>query len=354
MSINFDHSRESDIILSTNELANCSVLNFPSANEVLEIMVSGRAQINHISGLSCLLSECNQTIFSLNQVNNCCSYSYSNSSNSISEVCNSIIFGSSGKAKANYFNGYGLPINSQFIHSKESLFVGGSQNTTLLSISDKINNCNPTNYVLISGNLDCQTLLMADFDIIGKGTSLNNSGYAALKIKAAIYRELENSCVSILNSCCLVAGNLNENFATGISTNSSGWAICVDNANYMSWLTRASILEICASGNVANLIHGKYWQYCFTSNWFDLSGWWSDEFITQANSYPLSSEDVVMSGCSGAYVNLNCNLWIQPNSIDVNLITDEKGICFYSLTGYHLSPDLVNGNISLYGNVIYG
>ena len=113
------------------------------------------------------------------------------------------------------------------------------------------------------------------------------------------------------------------------------------------------MLEISATGAEAVSTIARYWKCTANSGWFNLSNWFSDQYATTALSYPTSSTNVVMSGDCAAYVNMDCNLWVQPNSIDTTRVTDVNGVCLYSNAGKSFYKDIY-GNVTLYGNAIFG
>ena len=133
-------------------------------------------------------------------------------------------------------------------------------------------------------------------------------------------------------------------------TNTGDWALFVCNASGVQWLTRASVLEISATGAEAINTIATYWKCTANSGWFNLSNWFSDQYVTTALSYPNTSTNVVMSGDCAAYVNMDCNLWVQPNSIDTTRVTDTDGVCLYSNATKSFYTNIY-GNVAMYGKL---
>lgn len=354
MAINFDNSQSSKVTLQAS--GGCSVLKFPINNKVNNVLTSGSVPISNITGLSNCISNLQSKFYYTNDIDLNCSYSYATDCASIAQVCNSFIFGSNGIAKCNYYNGYSAPnqqgekINSQLVHSINAFNQGGSQNTTFLSIGRVFDNsCTQ----ILSGKVDLNTVLFNCFDIIGKNFS-GDTCFGAFSVKSTLLRTSGSCvCTGIWNLNTIASCNLNQNFCLGITTsNNQNWNIYVCNASGIQWLTRASILEIYATGIEPVNTIATYWKCTNNSSWFNLSNWFSNEYITTALSYPQSSTNVIMSGSCGAFVNIDCNLWVQPNSIDTTRVTDSAGICLYSNTSKIFSGDIFGG-ASLYGNVIF-
>lgn len=357
MSIDFDHSKNNVVTLKTSDQSS-GILKFPSENFNSTILVSGLANSSYLSGLNQCLSGFQGKFYYTNDINNNCSYSYAISNESVSQVYNSFIFGSNGVAKCNYChgltgngaNGEGM-INAQIVHSTCAFLSNGdAQNTIFLSkarIPNNNFNC------LIHGTVCENTIIYGDFDIIGKNFSATES-YGVFKVKASLYRGTGN-CISTgyFNLNTVVSCNLNQNFAISVTgSNSADWSLFVNNASGMQWLTRASILEVFATGIEPVNTIATYWKCTASSGWFNLSNWFSDQYVTTALSYPVSSTNTIMSGSCAAFVDIDCNLWVQPNSIDTTRITDAAGICLYSNTSKIFSGNIF-GNASLYGNIIF-
>ena len=345
MAINFDNSQSSKVTLQASE--GCSVLKFPINNKVNNVLTSGFAGISNVSGLSNCISNLQSKFYYTNDINSNCSYSYATDSGSIAQVCNSFIFGSNGIAKSNYYN------NSQIVHSINAFNCkGGAQNTIVLSkVCTFNNNCTQ----ILSGIIDQNTVLFNCFDIIGKSFTSENC-FAVFNIKNNIIRG--TGFCACIGYCSLITGascNLNQDFCLQIvGENNCSWNINVSNASGIQWLTRASILEVYATGSevITPSTFGIYWKCEINSNWFNLSNWFSDTYVTTALSYPESSTNVIMSGNCAAYVDIDCNLWIQPNSIDTTRITDLNGICLYS-NNLNIFSGNIYGNVNLYGNIIF-
>ena len=364
MSINFDHSQNNSVNLKTEDLQASGILNIPviESNVPIQVLVSGNLNISHISGLSgCLSSISTEStgFYYTNNVNANCSYSYAMDSGSIAEVCNSIIFGSNGVAKLNYchgetgsqYNDDGT-IHSQIVHSMPPfLSDGDAQNTTFLSKATVFDNASKC---LIYGTVCCNTVVYGSFDVIGK--SFSDTGcYGVFKVKASLFRGTGNQIsTGYFNSSTVVNCNLNQNLTLSVSgLNSADWGLFINNASGIQWLTRASLLEISATGAEAISTIATYWKCTANSGWFNLSNWFSDQYVTTALSYPTSSTNVVMSGDCAAFVNMDCNLWVQPNSIDTTRVTDADGVCLYSNAGKSFYKDIY-GNVTMYGNAIFG
>jgi hypothetical protein len=365
MSINFDHSQNNSVNLKTEDLQDNTVLNFPilDSDVPIEILVSGRLNISHISGLSSYLSSISTEstgFYYTNNINTNCSYSYAMDSGSLAEVCNSIIFGSHGVAKLNYCYGQtgsepnadGV-IHSQIVHSISAFNTNGNaQNTIFLSKACTLNNlCN----CLIYGTVCENTVLHANFDVVGKSCFDDGYRLGVFNIKTSLYRGSDNCiCTGFFNLNTLVNRSINQDFSISITgTNVADWALFVCIASGVQWLTRASVLEISATGTEVTNTIATYWKCTANCEWFNLSNWFSDEYETAAVSYPALATNVVMSGNCASYVNMDCNLWVQPNSIDTTRITDYKGICLYSNAGRAFSKNIY-GNAILYGNAIFG
>jgi hypothetical protein len=228
---------------------------------------------------------------------------------------------------------------------------GDAQNTTFLSKATVFNN---SGKYLVCGTVDCDTIAYGNFDIIGKG--FNETGrYGVFKVKTSLFRT-SGTCIytGYFNLNTVVNCNLNPSFNISITgSNNAGWGLSVCNASGMQWLTRASVLEMAITGLEYVNTTGIYWKCTADSGWFNLNNWFSNQYSTVALSYPTSSTDVIMSGNCAAYTNMDCNLWIQPNSIDTTRITDPKGICLYSNNEKVFSKNIY-GNVTLYGNAIFG
>jgi hypothetical protein len=364
MSINFDHSQNNSVNLKTEDLQDNAVLNFPivDSNITTQILVSGKASVSQISGLSECLSSLSggySGLYYTNNINTNCSYSYAMDSGSVAEVCNSIIFGSHGVAKLNYCHGKtgsepnaDGTIHSQIVHSISPFNSNGDvQNTIFLSKACTLNNlCN----CLIYGSLCENTVLHANFDVVGKSCFDDGYRLGVFNIKTSLYRGSDNCiCTGFFNLNTLVNRSINQDFSISITgTNAADWALFVCNASGVQWLTRASILEISATGAEAVNTIATYWKCTADSGWFNLSNWFSDQYNTTALSYPNTSTNVVMSGDCAAFVNMDCNLWVQPNSIDTTRVTDTDGVCLYSNAGKSFSG-ILYGDVTLYGNASF-
>lgn len=359
MSINFDHSGSNSVTIETSQQGN-GILKFPSGSFNSNIVVSGNANIHYLSGLNQCLSGLQDKFYYTNNINGQCSYSYATHSGSIAEVCNSFIFGSHGVAKCNYchgetgnqFSSDGV-IHSQIIHSMcPFLLDGDAQNTTFLSKATVFDNALKC---LTYGTLCENTVVYGNFDVIGKSFS-DTECYGVFKVKASLFRGTGNNIsTGYFNSSTIVSCNLNQNLTLSVSgsANSANWGLYINNASGIQWLTKASMLEISATGAEAVNTIATYWKCTADSGWFNLSNWFSDQYVTTALSYPTSSTNVVMSGDCAAFVNIDCNLWIEPNSIDTTKITETKGICLYSDAGNSFSGNIY-GNVTLFGSTVFG
>jgi hypothetical protein len=360
MPLNFDHSKNHSVNLISKDLQSNGILKFPKNNSQnsVDILISGKPNVSYISGLNSCLSSISggySGLYYTNDINGNCSYSYAVDSGSVAQVCNSIIFGSSGVAKLNYCHGEtGVQLNSngprhsQIVHSMPSFNLNGdSQNTNFLSKATVFNN---SGRYLICGTVDCDTIAYGNFDIIGKG--FNETGhYGVFKVKTSLFRTSDSCiCTGYFNLNTVVNCNLNPSFNISITgSNNASWGLSVCNASGMQWLTRASILEIAITGAAVVNTIATYWKCTASAQWFNLSNWFSDEYVTTALSYSTSSTDVIMSGNCAALTVLSNDLWVKPNSINTILITDPFGICFCSTaTGYVLS------GINIYGNATFG
>ena len=94
------------------------------------------------------------------------------------------------------------------------------------------------------------------------------------------------------------------------------------------------------------------WTNCFNDQWFNLYNWFSSDYSTNIAIYPLSSTNVIMSGNCAAFVNIDCNLWVQPYSINTTRSTSNEGICIYSENSASFSG-IVYGSVTLSGNANY-
>jgi hypothetical protein len=340
--------------LQTEIISGFGSFSFPVAtnNNPLEVMVSGRANCSYITGLSGL--EVRNVFNCTNDINTDCSFAYSLDSGSVSQIYGSIFLGKRGKAKTNYCDGsnYESPINNHLIHSAGCVYnLGDAQSTVLLSRSFSLGNelsC------LLRGTTDADIILYSNIDVIGKGCD-SSQCFVAFNIKGAFLKDETNTICTGSFICTNIAScNLNQNFTKNVSIGNGNFCITVENASGLMWLTRACFLEIPSiSGGAGPVDYGIYWTCSSDNYWFNLYNWFSDEYETNATEYPLSSTNVIMSGSCGAYVDIDCNLWVQPNSIDTTRITDPKGICLYSNQANRFTSN-VYGNASLYGNVVFG
>jgi hypothetical protein len=80
----------------------------------------------------------------------------------------------------------------------------------------------------------------------------------------------------------------------------------------------------------SNII-GRYFAG-INDQWYTLSNnWFSNASLTtQATSLPSGNTNVIMTGSTGALVDLSNALWVQPASINTTAVTDPNGICFVS------------------------
>jgi hypothetical protein len=359
MSINFDHSGSNSVTIKTSQQGS-GILKFPSGTFNSNIVVSGDANSHYLSGLNQCFTSLQNKFYYTNNINGQCSYSYANHSGSVSQVCNSFIFGSNGVAKLNYCHGEtgSQPspdgaIHSQIVHSMcPFLSDGDAQNTTFLSKATIFDN---TLKCLTYGTVSENTVVYGSFDVIGKSFS-NTECYGVFKVKASLFRGTGNDIsTGYFNSSAIVSCNLNQNLTLYVSgsVNNADWGLYINNASGIQWLTRASMLEISATGAEAVNTIATYWKRTADSGWFNLSNWFSDQYNTTALSYPIASTNVIMSGDCAAYTSMDCNLWVRPNSIDTTRVTDPKGICLYSNAGVAFSTN-VYGNVTLYGNAVFG
>lgn len=111
---------------------------------------------------------------------------------------------------------------------------------------------------------------------------------------------------------------------------------------------------IFASGSISDIFDEQtnniYFNYSLSNDWYNQSSWFSNSSFSNAyNSLPQSYSDVIMYGNSGAYIDLDNQYWIQPNSIDTRNVTDVNGICFYS-NNFAKFSGIIYGNSVFFGN----
>jgi hypothetical protein len=200
---------------------------------------------------------------------------------------------------------------------------------------------------------DADIMLYSNIDVIGKGTNSNNC-FVAFNIKGAFLKGTTSAiCTGTFIYTDIVSCNLNTGFAKNVSVENGNFCITVENAAGLMWLTRACFLEIPSiSGEAGPVTHGIYWTNTNDDNWFNLYNWYSDVYETNASSYPTIATNAIMSGNSAAVTDIDCQLWIQPNSIDTTLITDNYGICLGSNYSAIFSGHIY-GCAHLYGNIIF-
>jgi hypothetical protein len=332
MSINFDHTKTGTVILQTEQCEYLSCFIFPSTenSNPLEIMVNCHSNCSYISGL--IISGATDAFNYTNDINSNCSFTYSLDSTSVAETFNSIIFGRNGKSKYNYEDGenYAVRLDSQVVHSANCIFnKGDSQLTTLISraFTDG-NGCS----CLIHGYGDANTTLFSNIDVIGK--TCDNNCYVAFNVQGAFFKNSNDIfCTGNFVYTDIVSCNLHVDFNKYISLTDGGstFKLIVENAANLNWLSRGCFLEIAATtGEAGQAVYGIYWTNTNDNYWFNLYNWYSDEYINNAVEYPRVTTDVIMSGNQAASTDIDCELWIQPNSIDTTLITDNYGICLGS------------------------
>jgi hypothetical protein len=96
-----------------------------------------------------------------------------------------------------------------------------------------------------------------------------------------------------------------------------------------------------------------YWRNEVDKNWFNLNNWFTtSSFQDTADRLPLSVSNVLMYGNTGACIDMGCNLWVQPHSIDTRNSTSIEGICIYSQNPCSFSG-IVYGSVTLYGNASF-
>jgi hypothetical protein len=353
MSINFDHTKSGTITLLSEESQGFSCFIFPNTenNNPLEIMVDGHSNYSYISGLSGLGTT---DVFNYtNDIDTNCSYAFSVDSTSTTEVYGSIFFGHDGKSKYNYCDGtnYEVRIDNHLIHSAGYIYNrGDAQSTILLS---RANSDSDSISCLLFATTDADIMLYSNIDVIGKGTNSNNC-FVAFNIKGAFLKGTTSAiCTGTFIYTDIVSCNLNTGFAKNVSVENGNFCITVENAAGLMWLTRACFLEIPSiSGEAGPATHGIYWTNTNDDNWFNLYNWYSDVYETNASSYPTIATNAIMSGNSAAVTDIDCQLWIQPNSIDTTLITDNYGICLGSNYSGIFSGHIY-GCAHLYGNIIF-
>ena len=356
MSINFDHTKTGTVTLQTEQCEYLSCFIFPSTenNNPLEVMVNCHSNCSYISGLN--ISGATDAFNYTNDVNSNCSFTYSVDSGSVTETFNAIILGHNGKSKFNYADGenYGFAqIDGAVVHSSNCIFnKGDSQSTTILFRAFTDSN-SPS--CLVYGYADLNSTLFSNIDVIGK--TCDNLCYVAFNVKGALFKNSNDIfCTGNFVLTDIVSCNLNVNFNKYISLADGGanFKLIVENAANLNWLSRGCFLEIAATtGEAGQSTYGIYWTCSSNNYWFNLYNWYADQYINNAVEYPRSTTDVIMCGSCAAYVNIDCELWIEPNSIDTTRITDSKGICLDSNVGRAFSKNIY-GNITLYGNAIFG
>jgi hypothetical protein len=356
MSINFDHSRSGNITLQTEDQEGFSCFVFPRIeNGPLEIMVSNHANTSYISGFDASGSGFCDSLNYTNNINTNCSFTYSLTSGSTTETFNSLILGSTGKSKYNYEDGYNYQtrIDQQVVHSAGYLYnLGDSQSTTLLSRAY----VNTTECVkLLCATLDLNTAVYIDLDAIGMCSAFACK-YAAFNIKGTLYKNSDNTICSGLFRCTyLLQPNVLAPYDTFVALDNGNFSIAVsgEGSAPLQWLTRVKILEIpSTTGQVGSSTSGIYWTSTNDIYWFNLYNWYSDVYQTNALGYPKSTTNTILSGNAAAYLNIDCELWVQPNSINTTLITESCGICLGSNNSCTFSG-IIYGNAHLYGNIIF-
>lgn len=357
MSINFDHSRSGNVTLQTEDQEGFSCFVFPRIeNGPLEIMVSNHANTSYISGFNTSGSGFCDSFNYTNNINTNCSFTYSLTSGSTTETFDSLILGGAGKSKYNYEDGYNYQtrIDQQVVHSAGYLYnLGDSQFTTLLSRAY----VDTTQCVkLLCATLDLNTAVYIDLDAIGMCSAFACK-YAAFNIKGTLYKNNDNTICSGLFRCSyLLQPNVLSPYDTFVSLDDGNFSIAVsgEGSAPLQWLTRVKILEIPSTTGVGGpSTFGIYWTNTNDINWFNLYNWYSNAYQTNAIEYPRITTNVIMSGDYAAYTNIDCELWIEPNSIDTTRIAEYKGICLYSDAGRAFSKNIY-GNAILYGNAVFG
>jgi len=111
---------------------------------------------------------------------------------------------------------------------------------------------------------------------------------------------------------------------------------------------------IFASGSISDVFVNQsnniYFNYDLNTGWYDQSSWYcNSSFSIAYSSLPQTYSDVIMCGSSGAYIDLDNQNWIQPNSIDTRNVTDINGICFYS-NNFAQFSGIIYGNSAFFGN----
>lgn len=267
-------------------------------------------------------------------------------------------------------------------------FLGGSVNDGTVACANFYSNSNNLGVVYnanfndsaINNNIIIEQAVFC-------GTSCNNSCVSGF----AIFSGDAVNCGSIIGVACFYGSSLNSGIVTnayfndnasnlgsisgsglffGTSINSgiiSGNAIFADTTinngtveGGASFATGASNEGGSVSGSTGIytppftgvVIEATNWTNYSNRCWFNLDNWFNTNYINNANSYPLSSANVIMSGNCAALTPLDCNLWVKPASINTTLITESTGIYFYSSTGYLLSGINISGNATFGANTI--
>jgi len=263
-----------------------------------------------------------------NTINLAKSYSYKLGDTNTTVSCGSLIVGEYGKAKNNY----------SLVQSPGKFAENGDAQYS--SVAGKVCPGNNNWTTIIDVELDNNSIALINADFVSRNCD-------SFRLEGAAVRE--NGSVILpdeLVKTTYHTGNVDHDVR--ICAGASAFALQVKGNTY--WTSSLEMVSTKMSGMSGPDGIGLYWQGLDDSNWFNVGGNWFTEntFTDHATSLPSGSSNVQMVGSVPAVVNLDCGLWVQPNSIDTTAITSPDGICFVS-TGAAVFNGQIYGNAEFFG-----
>jgi hypothetical protein len=264
-----------------------------------------------------------------NKINLLKSYSYKLSDSSFTNSSGTLILGDKGKGENNY----------SIIQSAGRFSENGDAQFS--SIVGKVYPTNDNWTDIINIDMDPYSIALFNAEFVSRNDD-------AFRLEGAVIREgvavsIPEEPAKTIYHTGAIAGDVR------IHSSNSSFSLQVKGQSY--WMSNLEMLYAKPTG-VQTV--GLYWSNIVDSDWYNVgANWFTDNTLeTQATSLPSGSSDVYMSGSAAAFVDLDNQNWVQPNSINTVLITDPLGILFTSQNNGIFSGT-VYGNASLSGNASF-
>jgi hypothetical protein len=297
----------------------------------------------HVSGDVEDLSSCLDSIHAFKQgdlINLQESFSAKLDPNSANTQYATLMLGAEAKATVNseIVIGAGKFVEIGDAQASEVVFYGSTSNATWTALA---------NYDSQNIPVEANSAVLVNADVVGMGTT-DRSIYASFRLEGLLVKE--DGSVSLADEfekTVITRSSGVYDARMKVSTDSFNIEVKGDSSNSVRWVANINSVKVKGepvSGNGP----GVYFYADEGNDWYSVSNWWIDGGHTvAASALPTSSSNVEM--LTAAYVDLDCESWVKPASIDTTAVSDTAGICFYSNSAAAFDGT-VYGNASFYGN----